>query len=206
MAHFATATSIEANEGVDAALGEYQQALELDPKNVTLALRLANIHLARRRLRKPSRSRDNRQGQSERCRRVALAGHSAPVERSVDESDGCVSADTQDRSSQLGATRALVDSLLQKNQTQRRPSAANAFRHVPMTRGTGMARPHFTEALKQNRSEPHVSPKLRSNVTRKPRTGGNDPDILLLLADAMPTTTYIKAAEAYEQLLPFGLT
>ena len=48
MAHFATATSIELNEGVDAALDEYQRALELDPQNVTMALRLANIHLARK--------------------------------------------------------------------------------------------------------------------------------------------------------------
>ena len=34
--------------GVDAALDEYRQALELDPHNVPLASHLAKIHLARK--------------------------------------------------------------------------------------------------------------------------------------------------------------
>lgn len=207
MAHFATATSIEANEGVDAALGEYQQALELDPKNVTLALRLANIHLARK----------------ETPKAIAILETTAKANPNVadawlwlgiahqlnDQSTKAMAAFRRTLRidpSQLGATRALVDLLLQKNQTAEAAKVlANAFRQrSDDPRHWAWLGRIYTEALKQKPSlSPHVSPKVAQQCYEKARAlAGNDPDILLLLADAYADNDdYIKAAEAYEQLL-----
>ncbi|MGD0015976.1 MAG: tetratricopeptide repeat protein [Verrucomicrobiia bacterium] len=209
MAHFAAATSIEMNEGVDAALGEYQQALELDPQNVTLALRLANIHLARK----------------EMATAITILETTAKANPNVADAwlwlgiahqlnDQPAKAMTAFRRtlridpSQLGATRALVDLLLQKNQTAEAAKVLDAaFRQrSDDPRHWAWLGRIYTEALKQKPSlSPRVSPKIAQQCYEKARAlAGNDPDILLLLADAYADNDdYVKAAETYEQLLTF---
>jgi tetratricopeptide (TPR) repeat protein len=48
LSHYATGCSIELTQGLNPALPFYRRALELDPGNLPLALRLAQIHLARK--------------------------------------------------------------------------------------------------------------------------------------------------------------
>jgi tetratricopeptide (TPR) repeat protein len=48
VAHFATAISLELNSGLEAALPEYELALQLDPRNLGLAIRLARVSLSKR--------------------------------------------------------------------------------------------------------------------------------------------------------------
>ena len=47
LAHYGAGVSLELTRGVEAAVPEYEKALELDPRNVSLAIKLTKIHLSR---------------------------------------------------------------------------------------------------------------------------------------------------------------
>ena len=207
LAHYATAASIEVNEGIEAALDEYRQALELDPHNVALALRLANVYIARK----------------ESAKAVAMLETTARTNPNVadawfwlgiaqrlsDQPAKAVAAFRQTlkvEPSHLGATHALVELLLEQNQMAEAASALDAaFRQrSDDPRHWAWLGRIYTDALKRKPSlGRHVSPEAAQQCYEKARAlAGNDPDILLLLAEAYADNgNYAKAAETYEQIL-----
>jgi tetratricopeptide (TPR) repeat protein len=210
LAHYATAVSIESNEGVEAALDEYRQALELDPQNVALAVRLANIYLARK----------------ESAKAVAMLETTARTNPNVADAwfwlgEAHRSSDQPAKAvvvfretlrvepSHLGATQVLVELLLEQNQAAEAAKVlAAAFRQrSDDPRHWVWLGRIYTDALKQKPSlGQHISPMAAQQCYEKARAlAGNDPDILLLLADTYADNgNYAKAAETYEQMLAFG--
>ena len=206
-AHYAAATSIELNEGMEAALDEYRQALELDPHNVALASRLANFYLARK----------------ESAKAVAMLETTAKANPNIadawfwlgmaqrlnDQPAKAVTAFRQTlkvEPANLGATHALVELFLEQNQMAEAASTLDAAfrqRSDDPRRWAWLGR-IYTDALKQKPSfSRHIPPEAAQQCYEKARAlARNDPEILLLLAEAYADHgNYVKAAETYEQVL-----
>ena len=207
LAHYATAESIAQNEGVDAALGEYRRALELDPHNVDLASRLANVYLTRK----------------EFAKAVAMLETTTKANPNVADawfwlgaaqqlSDQPAKAVTAFRKTlridpaHLGATHALVGLLLDQNQTAEAGNVlAAAFRQRSNDpRHWVWLGRIYTDALK---GKPSLGRLVASEAAQQcyekaNALAANDPDILVLLAEAYADNgNYVKAGETYEQVL-----
>ena len=207
LAHYATAASIELNKGIEAALDEYRQALELDPHNVALASRLANLYLARKESAKAVTMLEA----------TARANPNAAdawfwlgaAQRLSDQPSKAVAAFRQTLNvepSHLGATHELVELLLEQNQIAEAASVLDAaFRQrSDDSRHWAWLGRIYADALKGKPSlGRRVSPEAAQRCYEKARAlAGNDPDILLLLAEAYADNgSYAKAAETYEQVL-----
>ena len=207
LAHYAAATSIEENDGMEAALDEYRQALELDLHNVALASRLANIYIARK----------------ESSKAVAMLEIITKANPNVADTWFCMGM-AQQLSDQpakavdafrktlkieplyLDATHALVKQLLDQNKTAETAKAlAAAFRQrSDDPRYWAWLGRIYAEALKR---EPSMTERVPAGAAQQcyekaSVLAGNNPDILLLLAEAYADNgNYTKAAETYEQAL-----
>ena len=214
LAHYATAMSIEANEGIDDALDEYQRALDLDPQNVMLAVRMANVYLARKETAKAVTILETAAKANPKVAEVWLwLGIAQQLNDQPLKAMDAFRQTLRVEPLNLAATHGLVDALLQQNKTAEAADVLNASfrqRSDDARYWTQLGR-IYTDALKRkpslNQPDSEWGRRLPATIAQqcyeKARAlAANNPEILMLLADAYADNeNYAKAAEIYEQVL-----
>ncbi|MCX7885669.1 MAG: tetratricopeptide repeat protein [Verrucomicrobiae bacterium] len=207
LAHYATAVSLEAREGVAAALPEYEKAFDLDPHSTALASKLAQIYLS--------------QGQREKAlsmlERAAKANPTSAepwywrgmAHRAGEENTEATAALLEALKLQpdfLPALRALVECYFQKNELHVVPALLDrAFNQNPTDANFWIGLGDLYQfVLKQKPSLANEIPSGRPlDCYEKARQlRPRDPELLLRLAEAYSAgENFTAAAETYTTLL-----
>lgn len=207
IAHFASGIALEIRLGWEAALPEYEQALQLDPQNTALAVRLAQVAV----------SRKDYDGAIKRLDAASKVNPTAPEpwlwlgltyrqQEQMPKAQAALRQALKLDPKHLPAMRALAEQFLRDNNTGEIVSLLNAAwkqnaKDAEYWFGIGdlyatviKERPTLADQLDRNR--------VRQAFEKARDLAPRNPDILLRLADVYSQANdYAAAAEAFTRLL-----